>query len=216
MAGPTGTIVTGSSGPLYAFGPGSTTYSILPPGSPLQAGVGYWAYFTAPTPASLAFVTSGESTATLPPGQFVMIGNPGDTVATVTGADALFTWNGSQYTPVTQLSPGTGSVGVLVQRRAGGNREFADLSSEPQPYPERARLQQSGLAAGWPARRLVCPPTRPGLKNASGTNRCNPLSLWGLCTESAGCTRIRRAAQKMPIHAPPGLYGTSITSGRRC
>ncbi len=105
LTGPTGTIVTGSSGPLYAFGPGSTTYSILPPGSPLQAGVGYWAYFTAPTPASLAFATSGESTATLPPGQFVMIGNPDDTVATVTGADALFTWNGSQYTPVTQLSP---------------------------------------------------------------------------------------------------------------
>jgi len=109
VAGPAGTVITGNVGPMYAFGPGSTTYTVVPQGTPLQAGMGYWAYFEAPASTSLAFTSAGASEAALPPGQFVLIGNPGDTVATVSGASMVLTWNGSQYTQVSQLNPGQGA-----------------------------------------------------------------------------------------------------------
>jgi len=109
VAGPTGTVITGNVGPLYGFGPGSTTYTVVPPGTPLQAGMGYWAYFEAPTTEFLAPEIAGSLSTSLPAGHFVEIGNPGDTVATVSGADIVLTWNGGQYTQVTQLNPGQGA-----------------------------------------------------------------------------------------------------------
>ncbi len=38
VAGPSGTIVSGNIGPMYAFRPGDSTYEAVPNGSPLKAG----------------------------------------------------------------------------------------------------------------------------------------------------------------------------------
>jgi hypothetical protein len=46
-----------------------------------------------------------------------MIGNPGNTTATVTGADVVYIYDGSQYRTVTSLTPGQGGWAISV---AGG------------------------------------------------------------------------------------------------
>jgi hypothetical protein len=101
--------ITGNVGPLYAFGPGSTSYEVLPPGTPLQPGMGAWAFFNAPVTETMPFNGSSQISVQLPPGQFVMIGNDGSTPATVNGADIVLTWNGSTYQQVTTLNPGQGA-----------------------------------------------------------------------------------------------------------
>ncbi len=47
----------------------------------------------------------------LPAGSFVMIGNPGDGTATVSGADYLVSFNSTTntYTAISQLPPGQGA-----------------------------------------------------------------------------------------------------------
>jgi len=112
VGGPSGTVITGNSGPMYAFSPGDTTYTVVPNGSPLQSGMGYWAYFNQPTTESLAIGNSTATNTDLPPGQFVMIGNGGNTTATVSGADTVLTWDGTSYTQVNQLNPGQGAWAI--------------------------------------------------------------------------------------------------------
>jgi hypothetical protein len=92
VAGPTGTVVTGANGPLYTWRAGDTSYEVLPAGSPLQAGVGYWVNFAGPNSISFARVPQQQPvTISVPAGSFVMIGNPYPTTATVRGADVVYT-----------------------------------------------------------------------------------------------------------------------------
>ncbi len=111
VAGPTGTTLPGVAGSLYTLQPGDTSYEMIPAGTPLKAGEGYWADVGSSTPTTIALASSGSMTVSLPPGQFVMIGNPGDTVATVTGADTVLVYSPStnNYTSATQLQPGQGA-----------------------------------------------------------------------------------------------------------
>jgi PKD repeat protein len=132
---PSETRLTGTLGPLYAWPfplcslaqpppppPGSeagsvtqppcaTAYEAIPPGSTLQTGHGYWAYFPQQTTVALPFVPWQSPDFVLPPGQYMMVGNPGTTPAVVRGADAVFVYDtaSGEYRPTDTLQPGQGA-----------------------------------------------------------------------------------------------------------
>jgi hypothetical protein len=110
VAAPTGTFLPGMTGWLYTFQPGDPSYEVVQPGAPLRPGAGYWAY--APAAGTNTLAPSGPTSVTIqiPPRQYAMIGNPGNTVATVSGADVVLIYNSTSgaYTPTTQLLPGQG------------------------------------------------------------------------------------------------------------
>jgi hypothetical protein len=103
--------VTGAAGSLYTLQPGDASYETLAAGAALKPGAGYLAFFPSSTTATLPVVTAASVTVQLPPGQFVLIGNPGDTAATVTGADTVLTFSASSnsYSQATTLPPGQGA-----------------------------------------------------------------------------------------------------------
>jgi IPT/TIG domain len=114
VGGPTGTIVSGNMGPLYTWQAGFTAYQVLPSGSPLTQPLGYWAFFPVPTSSAIPVGVPLTLTVGLPPGQWIMIGNPGNTPATVTRADVVYIWDGVQYQVATSLNPGQGGWAISV------------------------------------------------------------------------------------------------------
>ena len=113
VAGPTGSMVTGNSGPLYTYQAGDTVYETLASGGPLTQPDGYWAYFGGAAGGTIP--TSGPQTLTvnLPALQWVMIGNPGNTAAAVAGADIVYTYAASGgYQATTSLAPGQGGWAI--------------------------------------------------------------------------------------------------------
>jgi hypothetical protein len=110
VGGPAATVLAGASGPLFTFQPGDAAYETLPPGSPLQAGYGYWALFTSPTSVSLPVTGPTSVYRTIPPGQIALIGNPFSRPATVSGAGAVFIYDPVRgYQTTTILQPGQGA-----------------------------------------------------------------------------------------------------------
>jgi hypothetical protein len=111
VGAPDGTRYAGADGPIYTLQPGDMTYEAFPAGTPAIGGAGYWVYFggarTLDLPDGQGFVT-----VQLPPGQWVLIGNPsGLRTAPVTGADAVFTYDpGRGYRAVNSLLPGQGAL----------------------------------------------------------------------------------------------------------
>jgi hypothetical protein len=111
VAGPSGTVDSGG-GPLYSFPPGSASYQTLPQGSALQAGSGYWTYFSSGVTVSLAAGGSGSTTLQIPPGQPTLVGNPGYGTATISGPGVtLYVWSPTtgSYQQTNQLAPGQGA-----------------------------------------------------------------------------------------------------------
>jgi PKD domain len=98
--GPSGTVITGNQGPLYTYQATDAAYEVVPSGTPLRAGEGYWAYFPVGTSAVIPVSASASQSISLPAGHYVMIGNPGDNTATVTGADYMVTFSPSSNTYV--------------------------------------------------------------------------------------------------------------------
>ena len=110
VSGPTGAAITGSDGPLYAFRAGDTNYETVAPGTPLVAGAGYWAFFDTPMNEMLPAGGTQPLSVPLPAGQFVLVGNPGSTPATLSGADAAFSYDPVKgYQATTVLLPGQGA-----------------------------------------------------------------------------------------------------------
>jgi hypothetical protein len=104
---PAGTSILGQGSPFYTWQAGSSAYGVsqVP-----QPGLGYWMFLGNPTTVTLPFTGPQAITTVLPPGQFVMVGNPGSAAAILTGADVAFLYdpiNGYQQT--TQLPPGAGA-----------------------------------------------------------------------------------------------------------
>jgi len=128
VAGPSGTTVTGASGSVYTLQPGDASYETLPSGGTLKPGAGYLADFAASTTATLPMVTPATVSVQLPPGQFVLIGNPGNTNATVTGAGTVLVFNPttSAYTAASTLAPGTGA---WAESDAGGQITITNAPS---------------------------------------------------------------------------------------
>lgn len=113
VGGANGQTFPGAAGPLYTYQAGDTNYQILPQGTAIQAGKGYWAYFNGTTTVSLA-PTSGSSTLTIsvPVNQYIMVGNPSQTQAvTISGADFVYIYDPSinNYVATTTLAPGRGA-----------------------------------------------------------------------------------------------------------
>lgn len=129
VGGPAGTILTGAVGPLYTYRADDTRYEALPADTPLQAGVGYWAYFPTATSITLPSATPQALSVPLPASRWIMIGNPFDLPVTLSGgsgaavvAEAYDASNG-WYQPVPQvpccqLDPG---LGAWVFSAGGGS-----------------------------------------------------------------------------------------------
>jgi hypothetical protein len=112
VGGPTGTILTSASGPIYTLTPGASSYVTLPPGSPLQGGSGYWVYFPSPTTVTLATAGAISTTIQLPAGPFILIGNPSNSTVSVGGPGAVvlvYSPTSGTYTQTSQLNPGQGA-----------------------------------------------------------------------------------------------------------
>jgi hypothetical protein len=117
-------VVTGNTGPLYTYQAGDTNYQTIAAGTQLFAGSGYWAYFDAATAGTIPVSNSQTLSIGLPAGQWVMIGNAGNTVATVTGADVVYIYSASSgYQATTSLVPGQGAWAISVN---GGTATVAN------------------------------------------------------------------------------------------
>jgi hypothetical protein len=116
VSGPNGAVITGNEGPLYTYQQGNTAYQVVSQGSELRAGQGYWAYFVGPSAQNLPMVSPQTITVMLPPGQWIQIGNAGDTPATVSGADIVYVYNpsSSSYDQTTQLAAGQGAWAISM------------------------------------------------------------------------------------------------------
>ena len=122
VAGPAGTVLSGALGSLFSFQASDTTYETLPVSMALMPPEGYWAFFGSATTVSLPCVTGTSVTVTLPANHFIMVGNPFDRAATVSGAQVVDTFNPttSAYTTSTgTVTLGTGQ-GAWVFSSAGG------------------------------------------------------------------------------------------------
>lgn len=104
------------AGPLYTLRAGDTAYETVPVGPPnstgsIQLAAGYWVYFGEPTEISLVTGGGDERQIVAPAGQYIMIGNHGSVPATVTGADAVYTYDpvSGQYNSVAMLQGGQGA-----------------------------------------------------------------------------------------------------------
>jgi len=104
-------------------------YEALPADTPLQAGVGYWAFFPVPTSLTLPSAAVDTATIPLPAGHWVMVGNPFDFAAALftqpVAAVTLITYDTARgrYEPFEPgafvgLAPGTG---VWVYSATGGS-----------------------------------------------------------------------------------------------
>lgn len=114
VSGPSGTVLAGTEGPLYTFQATDTSYEVIPQGTALQSGASYWALFSAPATEVLAAGTEGTAIS-LPPGQFVMVGNPCNATVSLDGADAVFVYSPSTgYVQTETLAPGQGGWAISL------------------------------------------------------------------------------------------------------
>jgi len=110
VGGANGGTINGVSGPMYTFQAGDNAYEIVSPGTPLIPGRGYWAYFPTTGTITLPLVQPQTQTVPLPPGAWIMVGNPSSSPVTLFGADIAYTYNpATNYQPTTTLGPGQGA-----------------------------------------------------------------------------------------------------------
>ena len=121
--GPSGTVLNGAAGSLFTFQAGDSAYQTLPVTASLSGGVGVWAFFFTPTTVTLPCVGKQTQLIVLPVNHFIMVANPGDTPATVSGADLVDTFNPATntYTTVTGTATLAPGQGAWVFSRAGGS-----------------------------------------------------------------------------------------------
>jgi PKD domain len=75
-----------------------------------QSGFGYWQFMDHTATISIPSGSPATVTIQLPPGQWIMVGNPGSHQATVKGADVVYIYSqGSGYQQTTSLQPGQGA-----------------------------------------------------------------------------------------------------------
>lgn len=136
---PAGTSLSSLPGPLYTLQPGDTNYEVVQPSQGSKNGVGYWAYFAAPTTLILGAGSTASMQVALPPRQWAMLGNPsgGSEFAKISGIDSACYYDprsGYNCGPCTvaqcvQLNPGQGA---WVYSASGG---IATISLVEFPSP---------------------------------------------------------------------------------
>jgi len=119
VAGPPATSFGSASGSLYTLQSGDSSYETTSLGGALKAGDGYWLYSSG-VQATIPSTPGASASVQLPAGQWILVGNPGSTVATVSGADQVLVYNpmSASYTQTTQLQPGQGG---WAMSNAGGS-----------------------------------------------------------------------------------------------
>lgn len=113
---PAGTNLSSLPGPLYTLQPGDTSYEVIQPSQGSKNGVGYWAYFAAPTTLTLGAGSTASMQVALPPRQWAMLGNPsgGSEFAKISGIDSA-----CYYDPRTGYNCGPCTVAQCVQLNPG-------------------------------------------------------------------------------------------------
>jgi PKD repeat protein len=107
IAVPDGATISGPLSAMYTYQAGDSGYEAV---QNTQSGLGYWAFSATPATETLPLTGPQTVTQPLPPGQWVMLGNPGSTVATVVGADVVYVYSPDiGYQPTTILQPGQGA-----------------------------------------------------------------------------------------------------------
>jgi plastocyanin len=112
---PAGTAITPTV--VFAFDATTQQYTAIQPGE-IKNGKGYWAYFDSAPSVSLAAGVSTPVSVDAPAGIYTTIGNPSGTrPATVTGADAVYTYDASsgQYVATKTLQPGDGAWAISLK-----------------------------------------------------------------------------------------------------
>jgi hypothetical protein len=118
IAAPQGTNFGSASGSLFTLQSGDNSYESTTIGAQLKSGAGYWLYSSG-VQASLPAAPGASATVQLPAGEWILIGDPGSTVANVSGADQVLVFDpvSGSYKQATQLQPGQGA---WAMSNAGG------------------------------------------------------------------------------------------------
>jgi len=152
VAGPEGSRLSGASGSVFTMQPGDTDYESFPADSPLHGGWGYWANFPSGGGITLNPGLSNYSVASVPE-QFIMIGNPSQSVVTISGADIAYTYTPrGGYQASTAIPPGQGAWVM------GGQIDLAGSGSVAAPSSSDALSAPISAQAG------AAPQTSSGLK----------------------------------------------------
>ena len=111
IGGPAGATFPQASNPLYNWN--GSSYDAVNNSTGIQAGKGYWAFFPADTVVGVSGTANLPITVSVAANSYGMVGNPGSTAVTVSGADFFYTYdpvNGySQPLTTATLQPGQGA-----------------------------------------------------------------------------------------------------------
>src|SRR5579875_243718 len=127
---PSGTILSSATA-IYELSADGSSYEAVDPGQPLDGGEGYWAYFATDTTVNIPDGSNAPVSVTAPAGQWQLVGDPSGTQpATVTGADAVYTYDpvAGQYVATTRLLPGQGAWAISLR---GGTITIAPGQTMP-------------------------------------------------------------------------------------
>jgi hypothetical protein len=130
VGGSAGTVLTGAAGSLYTLKAGDSSYEALPASTPLQAGVGYWAYFPAPTTVTQAPGVPQDLMIPLPAGQWIMVGNPTPSSVTVnvTPEAGALEYRYNTTSAAYETSPLSPGEGAWVYSARGGSVRIQALA----------------------------------------------------------------------------------------
>jgi hypothetical protein len=130
VGAPSGATITGATGNLYTFQAGDVTYETVPATSGVKPGYGYWAYFPSDGTGTLPASSRDAVQITLPPNQPVLIGNPFNTDASVSGVDNLTIYQPQTGTYVTTFGLGQGQ-GAWAFSLKGGQATLRSICPVP-------------------------------------------------------------------------------------
>ncbi|HLZ70095.1 MAG TPA: hypothetical protein VKV26_09340 [Dehalococcoidia bacterium] len=113
VGGPAGMTFPQAAATLYTLPGGASNYTTISNTTGITAGAGYWAFFGATTTVSISGSSTLPATVSVPANSFAMIGNPANKAVTVSGADAVYTFdpvaNSYSNGNTTTLQPGQGA-----------------------------------------------------------------------------------------------------------
>ena len=203
VSGPASVVMTGNAGPLYTFQGGDTAYEVIPNGSQLTAGQGYWTYFPGPTTVALPIVSPRVISVSLPAGQFVMIGNPNDGNALLSGADVVFTYDPANgYRSVSSLDPGQGAWAFSA---GGGTLTIGGRSVRPATAPPPATPSE-------PSPPTLGPPAAPSDLVAADIDSTHIQLTWTNNATNAVSIQVYDSMANEQIAAADGSATSTVLS----
>ena len=165
VSGARGTVLHADA-PLSTIDARSGAVASLAGDAPIEAGVGYWAYFAAPSRPPARPAVEDALSVLLPAGRWSLIGGVGAGDSIVTGVDALliYTSTTGQFLPSAVIPP---DEGALVYSAAGGTATIraANTATAGRSYPWHTGITATVFWVGEPA-------------DADTNNITNAVSAW--------------------------------------